>query len=441
MSTRTPSIVCFGCSDIVNNQRTQTYIRWAQAQGKFDPGCCPKVDFTWCDEDAAIFVDPVTDEACWFDPNYPESADFLGVYVNDLDGLENDAYTRAVSSNVGDGYSFARGSLGGKTLTWDVVLFATSCAGLEWGRRWLQRTLRGEGCNHASRGSGKCGTHELKIRACCPTLTGADEGIRIFPRAALATGVTRVDGDRRDACCDVYQRFTFIMNTSTAAAFGELVDECIDAQPDAINQVCFDWDSCLPAATVSCACSTSCDGSCPEALFAPPVLVDDFACGPYEQVTNCCCISGSASSSIGSAMVMDLFAGSDSANPGFMQSGAHDVLVRFYPNPKMLPCPTTEAELEAFQAVSEVCAEISACRIPAGATLRIDSRTGEALLICDGNTTPVYDLVKGDISKIVAGCYDVLACVTWNAWAVVYDPPLGSGSPSSFSIRTAARFP
>lgn len=440
MSTRTPSLVCFGCSDIVNNQRTQVYVNWAQAQGKFDAGCCPKVDFTWCDEDDAEFTDPVTDEACWFDPNYPESADFLGVYVNDIDGLENDNYVRSISPNLGDGTSFGRGALGGKTLTFDVILFATSCAGLEWGRRWLQRTLRGSGCNHATRGSGKCGTHELKIRTCCPTDTGADAGIRIFPRVALTVGVVRADGERRDKCCDVYQRFTFVISTSTAAAFGELEDACIDSMPDPANQICFDWDGCIPDVTAGCNCTASCDGTCPEALFAPPVLVDDAPCGPYEQVTNCCCISGSASSSIGSAMVMDLFAGSDSGDPGFMQSGATDVIVRFYPNPKMLPCPTTEEELELFQSVSEVCAEINACRIPAGATLRIDSRTGEALLICEGNTVPVYDIVRGDLTKIQAGCYDVIACVTWNAWAVVYDPPVGAGAPSSFSIQTAARF-
>lgn len=439
MSTRTPSLVCLGCSDIVNNQRTQAYIQWAQAQGKFDVKCCPSPYFSWCEDDNAIFTDPVTDEACWFDPNFPESADFLGVYVNDLDGLENDTYTRSVSNNLSDGSSLGRGSLSGKTLTFDVVLFGTSCAGLEWGRRWLQRTLRGQACDHSGRGTGRCGTKELKIRACCPVPLGADDGIRIFPKAALTVGVTRADGDRRDACCDVYQRYTFVLTTTTNAAFSEPVDACVDVMPDSGDVYCFDWDSCDTVAT-SCRCSAACDGSCPDALFVSPTLINDYPCGPFERVTACCCIGGTASSSVGSALILELFSGSDPSNASFNASGATDVLIDFYPNPKMLPCPTTQEELETFKAVSEPCAEVNICRIPPRASIKIDGRTGEALLICNGEETPVYDLVRGDLTKLVAGCYDMIACVTWNAWSVVFGPASPSVSPSRFSVKTATRF-
>jgi hypothetical protein len=404
-------------------------VRGDEDDTNVDPGSC--------------YTDPITDGACWYDPNYPESADFLGVLVNDLDGLDQDGYVRSSVAGIADGYALGRGNLPGKVLTFTVTLFATSCAGMEWGRRWLQRTLRGESCDHGASGTPRCGTNELRIRACCPTELGADDGIRVFPRAALTDGVKRSDGTRRDGCADVYQTYTFVMTTTTSAAFGELVEACVDVEPNSGDVECADWDTWCdpPAPPVPCTCSTTCDGTCPEALFtSPSLLAADLPCGPFERVTSCCCINGSASSSIGSAIVFELFAGEDPSNPGFQTSGATDVRVEFYANPKQLPCPSTQEERAAFVAASPKCADVNVCRIPAGARLRVDGRTGRVTLICEGVERTVYDLVGGDVSKVVAGCTDIVACVSWNAWAYVPGPATPTRKPSSFTVWTAPRY-
>lgn len=438
MSTRTPTLMCYGCAPIANNAQLQTYIHWACENGKLSDSCSLSSNFIICPDDDADFIDPVTDNACWWDPNYPESADFLGVFIEDVDGLDQDGYARSTNTNLNDGYSLGRGIRPGRTLTFRVVLFGTSCAGIEWGRRWLERTLRGETCDHSDGGTSRCGTTELKMRVCCPGELGADDGIRIFPRAALTDGLKRTDGDRRDACTDTYQRFTFVLSTTTPASFGELVEECSDVMPDPDDPDCADWDTWCQGfeVTVDCSCPTSCDGSCPEQAFvSPSLLADEIPCGPFERVSACCCIGGTASSSIGSSVILELFAGE---GPGF--TAATDVLIEFYTNPKQLPCPSSTEEREAIRANNDLCASVSACRIPAGSTLRIDGRTGRTTLTCDGISKPVYDLVGGDVSKLVAGCFDMIACVSFNAWSFVPGPEAPGVKPSSFSVWTAPRY-
>jgi hypothetical protein len=313
---------------------------------------------------------------------------------------------------------------------------------MEWGRRWLQRTLRLETCDHGGGGTSRCGTNELRIRSCCPHPLDGDDGVRVFPRAALIDGVKRADGERRDRCADVYQTYTFVMATTTNAAFGELELACDQITPNPADVICADWDEwCDPPVVTSCRCSTACDGSCPEAAFnSPSLLAQDLPCGPFERLVSCCCIDGSASSSIGSAIVLELFSGEDAANPGFQQSGATDVLVEFYQNPKQIPCPTTQEEREAFIAANERCASVSICRIPPASLLRVDGRTGRVTLTCEGAERPVFDLVGGDVSSLVAGCTDVIACVSWNAWSFVPGPATPTRKPSSFSVWTAPRF-
>lgn len=438
MSTRTPTLMCYGCAPIANNAQLQAYVNWACSTGKITDDCRLTSRFRFCDEDDSGFTDPVTDDACWFDPNYAESADFLGVFIEDMDGMDQDGYSRSTNTNLNDGFSLGRGTRPGRVLTFRVVLFGTSCSGIEWGRRWLERTLRGESCGHSGSGNARCGTSELRLRVCCPNDTATDPGIRIFPRAALTDGVKRTDGERRDACTSVYQRFTFVMSTTTAASFGEIEEECVDVLADPNDVSCVDWDTwCGDVTTaVDCSCPTTCDGSCPEELFtSPSLLADDIPCGPFERAIACCCIGGTASSTIGSAVVLELFAGEAI---GF--DAATDVLVEFYANPKQIPCPTNAEERDLIRSNNELCASVSACRIPSGSILRIDGRTGQVTLQCNDVTRPVYDLVSGDVSKIVAGCSDLIACVSWNAWSYVPGPASPGIKPSSFSVWTASRF-
>lgn len=72
-----------------------------------------------CDTEG--FVDPVTDEAPWFDPAHPESADGLGVEVIRVSGLDT------TQLNDTDREVTIRG-----------LLYANSCEGMTWMRRWLQ---------------------------------------------------------------------------------------------------------------------------------------------------------------------------------------------------------------------------------------------------------------------------------------------------------------
>lgn len=436
--TRTPEIVCLGCVPIVDNERTNAYVKNAQAIGAFMPGCCPQVDLTFCDLDTPEepYTDPATDGVCWYDPDVPESADFLGLWVIDLDGMQNDGYNRGTSDLGGEGSVFTRPLRPGKVLTFDVMLFATSCCGMEYGRDWLANVLRGQGCAHGtSRFDDLCGTTELKVRVCCPDEGASDIGMRIFPTASLTQGLARADGERRDKCCCTYQRFTFVITTGTPDSFGLPEVVCEDSALDVENAQC---TLCLPDIIVpeTCVDPMGCGDLFLEA-FESPSLRDDCYCPPIEQTRNCCCVDEFQSGSTSRSLIIDLYSGSDPDSLRFTTLGARNVQILIWENPKRLPCPTTQEEFDYFVNNVPVCARITVGYIPPASLLRIDGRTGEAYIVCTGKTIPIYDGVEGDLKKLETGCNPLVVCSLWDRFNSVFPP---ADRPSTMTVSVARRF-
>lgn len=434
--SRTPELVCLGCVPIVDNERTNAYVQWAREEGKFGAGCCTDMMLNFCDLDSPTipYTNPADDGVCWFDPDIPESEDFLGLWVVDLDGLENDGYQRGTTDIGGEGSVFNRPIRPGKVLTFSVMLLGASCCGLDYGRNWLANVLRGQGCAHGvNRISDSCGTTEIRIRTCCPEEGMADDGIRTFPSSSLTAGVSRSDGDRRDKCCCNYRMYTFVVTTGTPDAFGSEVDVCSnELNPEII--FCRDWDGCEDVVvTEPCIDPTGCGDLFIDA-FASPSLRDDCYCPPLEQTINCCCIDEFLTGSSERAIIVDLFAGSNPADPIFTQAGARNIEVVFFENPKNLPCPETQEEYVYFRDNVPVCARVTVGFIPSASQLKIDGRTGEAFNICGGIVIPVYDGVEGDLKKLRTGCVPIVVCSIWDAFYSVYPPGSPSVTPSRMDV-------
>lgn len=142
------------------------------------------------------FVSPSADPAPWYDAAVPESAEFLGLYVVDLDFQSVD-----VRRSVSQRFSAAQGGVigfeqvGARLVKVRAYLVASSCPGMEYGRHWVYSKL-GADCSGCSLGM-------LRVRDSCPPDDGSDDtrGEWIIYDAALIEGITRNDNPGFP-CCD-----------------------------------------------------------------------------------------------------------------------------------------------------------------------------------------------------------------------------------------------
>ncbi|AYD82024.1 minor tail protein [Mycobacterium phage Saguaro] len=80
--------------------------------------------------------------APWYSVRVPESAEFSGVWVMDVKGLDTTPTQREVTEMAGDGGAAGPSRSPARKLTFDAVLLACSNAGLAYGLQWLSCQLR-----------------------------------------------------------------------------------------------------------------------------------------------------------------------------------------------------------------------------------------------------------------------------------------------------------
>lgn len=142
-----------------------------------------------CDAiDEGPYVDPATDEAPWYVAVRPESADFLGVFLTEIQ--LGSPYGRVVTPASMGGSILGPQRVRGRTISFSGILVADSPPGLEYGRRWIAQALQ------------SCDLGNLCLLPACPG-EGIDmdaaEGFRTLKRVGLINGPTEVQiGDQRD---------------------------------------------------------------------------------------------------------------------------------------------------------------------------------------------------------------------------------------------------
>ncbi len=157
-----------GGTEIVNDSRTTAYMRNGIKPGTLsvngDCGCGNLLELAGCDDE---YTTPANDNAPWYDPAIPESAEFAGFLSTEFEGL-NSTFTRTVSESITDGATLGRSRFGSRTLTWKGFLFGSSCCGVAYGLRWLGKTLQGsKNCGN------NCFGDDLELLVCCPTMEAA----------------------------------------------------------------------------------------------------------------------------------------------------------------------------------------------------------------------------------------------------------------------------
>ncbi|WP_037870674.1 hypothetical protein [Streptomyces sp. SPB074] len=175
-------------TEIANHARLSRYLETVGSPlTEASPCGCETFDAALVGDEP--YTTPEEDAAPWWDPDVPESADFAGLLVLDVKGIDDSPVSRSVSAAVTGGAALGPANVGARTLTVSGVLLGSSCCGVEYGLRWLGRAL--EGCT----GPG-CGGDCLSLFNCCPSGEAADpeefaaRHRRTLRRVALVSGPT-----------------------------------------------------------------------------------------------------------------------------------------------------------------------------------------------------------------------------------------------------------
>lgn len=98
---------------------------------------------TWTGLRAALADDPYTiDTAPWIDASRPESREFAGVWVMDVQGVDSVPLQREVSESICAGGVASRARDASRTVTFSALVLACTNAGARYGLSWLNCVLR-----------------------------------------------------------------------------------------------------------------------------------------------------------------------------------------------------------------------------------------------------------------------------------------------------------
>lgn len=133
--------------EVANSARAAAYMAHGYAphtMEMMDAGEWPETHL-WAGHEP--YSTPAQDVAPWIDPGVPASADFGGVLVTRLDGLDTTVVEQPTTQASGDGGSAGVRRLPTREIKVEALLAARSSAGLTHGLRWLTRALMGDGCD------------------------------------------------------------------------------------------------------------------------------------------------------------------------------------------------------------------------------------------------------------------------------------------------------
>ncbi len=131
----------FAGVEIINRARTQRYMQDAAPGVLAQCSCdCTELHRVVGDDP---YSNPAMDEAPWYDPDDPASAEFFGLYPLRIQGLNDSTRTATVIQSLGPGGSV----IGKRRATKDVrvrgILLASTDRGMEYGNDWLNSVLDG----------------------------------------------------------------------------------------------------------------------------------------------------------------------------------------------------------------------------------------------------------------------------------------------------------
>lgn len=432
--------LCFAGAEIANNCATVAY-----AQGGFSTvevhncGCCTALP----DALGTKFSTPAGDNQPWIDASEPDSADFAGLLITDITGLDTAPFSRTVIDVSTGGAVLGRGRYEARTIVVTGVLIGATCCAVDYGLRWLASALRGS-CD-TTNATSRCAGDDLTFFTCCPEVCEDAPGFvsaeacfapykRTLHRVALTDGPVVLSKQGTGCgCCEscpvMVIQFTLVAGEPYAYSDPKTIAEGVALVP--MESDCPVWvkvgpgDAC--AQTDPCTATPDCtlDPNCPQPAKPPsiPIVFNPCSCTPLEQSTVCANIPASTISQNAEGVpIIEVFAGT---------TALRNVVITIYTNPQLLGA----ADLDPCSA----CSQMTVAYVPPSATLTLDGTTRKATITCPGERPVPANSVVGGGSKpftwpvFDCGGVNYTVCVTANT---------GSVSPNTaFTLRVVQRDP
>lgn len=443
------SYASFGCAVFADNHRTYQYHQWACANNLYPENQAPDIDDCSCDNDDPLveWTDPVTDLAPWYDPAYPDSADFLGAIILKQTGARASTHSRETADAFDEGTVLGPPRKRGRAIVLDLLILGTSCPGVDYGMEWLRRLFEDGICACSSTDPCEpCSGKQFTLRVFCGDADECDAGLRTWDSTGAVDGITPVEDDSlKDQCC-VAQRVTVTIQTESPYSFSCEAEECsIPLDMDAFTR-CYDWLADCHDCDDSCCDRCGYDALCTCYPVPDPQITlpsNECWCPPLQKIVQCCCIDD-IGEAFDTALRIDIFSGYDPSNDMFTRIGMRNLTLRVFDNPDNLECITDEDSYEIWQSnCNELLRfEFQVAYIPSDATLTIDGRRNRIFLTCDGvcrSYGQVVTSTTGSIFPLIARCAPIMVCAEYDALNSQPSDVLPA-QPSSMTINSYRRW-
>lgn len=375
-----------GGVEIANHARLATYLETV-GSGLTSASACGCETFTAELVGDLPYTTPAEDEAPWYDPDVPESADFAGLLVLSVEGLDDHPVRRSVTNAVTGGGSIGPARVMPRTVTVTAVLLGATCCAVDYGLHWLAEVLTG--CT-----SGQCDGDCLTLYNCCPGVdmdpeTFNERHRRSIRRVALVEGPTVTaragDGCRAGQCSAGGDILTveFILTAGTPWLWTDTIPVLEVAPPADDDGDCVSW--CLHGT------EEGCDGPCRLAACQDPTAgCADPTCRPPAPPVptmpeTCYCLPLAVERECYEVDLTDRPGWSTDVPMITLRAGSGDlrnVTLTFFersPNHEDLTCEEI-ADLDRCSPHSTYHVRF----VPAGGALTLDGQIGRAVVECGG---------------------------------------------------------
>lgn len=388
--------------EIVNNARVMAYLENGLGPSSLNIygecgscGCSNLRELIGCDDE---YVSPIVDNAPWYTSDAPESADFLGFFADGFTGLDS-PFEREVAETVNNGGILSRSRLKTRELTWRGFLFGATCCSVQYGLRWLSKTL-----SQFDASCRDCFGDDLEFLYCCPSVTGAIEPFRTLKGVGLIEGPL-IQSERatcRSGCsngcggsCIIEVEFTLVATQPYLYSSPIPVYDCVNLYDGSTTPFTDDTIDCGPF-DCSDIFFDSVYGFCPLPAL-PPTAEYTNSCAPVFTTP----LANYYSVSSGLWKDLDEVVPVISITSGSLALGG--LVLGFYSSKSGNPC----GDLSLFPPDCDViCDELTIISMPAYSTFYIDGRTRKIAIICsDGSAFPGERLTTGPWSWPSFDCY------------------------------------